>query len=94
MKSMKVRSRPAIELNAMPSEPSQPEYPYGLRLCLEKDHVLMLGLAEAGVDEEFTILAKGKVCGVHKSENQRAEGENSYSHTVDIQITDMELEKK
>lgn len=94
MKSMKMRNRPAVELSTAPvGYDEKPEYPYGLRLTLEKDQVLLLEMAEASVDDEVLITAKAKVCGVHKSETQRP-SEDQYQHTVDIQITHMEIEKK
>lgn len=95
MKSMKVRTRPAVTLASYPANmpESGPEYPWGLKITLEKDQIMILGMAEVSVDDEVTITAKAKVCGVHKSERQTP-SDDSYQHSVDLQITHMDIEKK
>ena len=92
MKSMKLTKRAAVDLSAAPSVADTPEYPYGLKIYLENEQIMKLGLTEAAVDDEVTITAKAKVCGVHKSETQNV-GYDDYRHSVDLQITHMDIGK-
>lgn len=86
MTSMKIEPRKAEQSTAIMND--GPEYPYGLRICLGTDELKKLGIEKLPeLGKEIAISAKGTVCAV--SENENLYGKNQ---SLDLQITDMELE--
>jgi hypothetical protein len=78
------------EKETMAAMPEGPEYPYGLRICLNEESIKKLGidkLPELGA--EMILNAKVSVCSVSKSES-----EGGVYRNLDLQITDMELGSK
>ena len=69
-----------------------PEYPHGLRICLEKKELEKLGFMKAPEIDKMMEL-KGKVKVVEVSNQDYGQGDE---YRVELQITDMELssEKK
>ena len=86
MTHMKLSSKEATE--AMPTAmPEKPEYPYGLRLRLEKEELEKLGIKELPkVGEIFTVEAKAHVLSVSAGASQEHE-----HASMDLQITHMGL---
>lgn len=72
-------------------EEEGPEYPYGLRLCLDSDVVKALGFEELpAVGKQMKMLALVEVCSASMSETKEY-GKKMY---IDLQIVEMELEKE
>lgn len=93
MKDMKISKKEKEDnMKAMEVDVNDsPQYPYGLRLHLDKETFKKLGLKSVpNVGEIFMIEAKANVDSVHQSE--RANGDDYIS--IDLQITEMELEGK
>lgn len=67
-----------------------PEYPYGLRLCLNSETLDKLGLKQLPeIGTPMTLTARVEVCSVSAYESTGQEQQRS----VDLQITDMALER-
>lgn len=68
-----------------------PKYPYGLQICLDDDALEKVGLYKdlPRVGESFMVLCKVDVVGVNERESMGGEVESS----VNLQITDMAIEK-
>lgn len=66
------------------------KYPYGLRLCLNKETLEKLGLPTLPVGTKVTVMAEGSVVSV--SEHQEMDGDSCKS--LDIQIEMMAVEQK
>lgn len=65
-----------------------PEYPYGLRLCLNSDTIKMLGLSklpELGSSMKMNAIVKVV------AKNEFSNDEDEVNLQMDLQITDMEL---
>ena len=86
MTNMKINRANADSCNScIPND--GPEYPYGLRICLNTDSLKALGIETLpDLGAELTIKAKVSVCGVCESKNLYGTDRN-----LDLQITDMEL---
>jgi hypothetical protein len=85
MKNMKTEKQP----ESMAAEPARPEYPYGLKLRLEKEELIKLGFKGLPkVGETFDIEAKGVIQHVSMSAHE----EGSYA-SCELQITDLDLEE-
>jgi len=70
-------------------ETDSPEYPYGLRLCLDSECLAKLGITELpAIDAEFKIIALACVVSVSQHESQ---GTDKPNRSVDLQIEMMEL---
>lgn len=68
-----------------------PQYPYGLRICLDSDVILALGLKDLpSVGSLLEMKAKVEVCSTNESESKEY-GKKMY---MDLQIVEMELGKK
>ena len=70
-------------------EMKEPDYPWGLRITLDKEQLKALGwdkMPEIG--KEKMIYAKAKVISAHMSE-----GEEGRHKSVELQITDMYCDK-
>lgn len=66
----------------------KPEYPYGLRICLNEDAIKMLGLAKLPeLKASLKMTCTVEVCS--KSESQSKE--SGMYRSLDLQITAMEL---
>lgn len=66
-----------------------PEYPYGLRLCLDDESLTKLGITELpAIDAEFKVTALVCVVSVSQYESQ---GSDKPNRSVDLQIEMMEL---
>lgn len=88
MKLPPVKEKPLAE--SAPSMPRE-EYPYGLRIHLDKDQLEQLGitkLPETGV--EVSLVAKATVTSVNESAHDSGSGKNVY-RSVSLQITDLAL---
>ena len=66
------------------------EYPYGLRISVEDEHIAAAGLVGCKVGDEVMIMAKAKVVGRSEYENEDSDG----SKSVSLQITDMAVDKE
>lgn len=72
----------AVEMDA-------PEYPYGLRLCLDNESLTKLGITELpAIDAEFKVTALACVVSVSQHESQ---GSDKPHRSVDLQIEMLEL---
>jgi len=95
MKSMKMNKDKMIDVtfeekssDFNSSKPKEPEYFYGLRLCLNNDAIKALGLSKLpGVGETLKMNAVVEVC----SRSEYESSESGISQSMDLQITDMEL---
>lgn len=96
MKSMKINKDKLIDVTFEEdsddfnnsSKPAQPEYFYGLRLCLNNDAIKALGLKKLPeVGEKLKLSAMVEVCCKSESESQ----EYGLSQNMDLQITEMDL---
>lgn len=68
---------------------TQPEYPYGLTICLDDDMLKKLGIAGMpAVGTPMTLTAKVEVC----SASQYSTVGKDTEQNVSLQITDMSLE--
>jgi len=68
----------------------QPEYPYGLRICLDSDVLKALGFTELpAVGTKLEMEAMVEVCSASMTESKEY-GKKLY---MDLQIVEMELEK-
>lgn len=88
MKNMKLTPKEATK-ECMPcdNEYKGPEYPYGLRVCLDGESMDKLGLKELpDVGTKMKLVAIVEVVGARIDKGQDREYKN-----VDLQITDMEL---
>lgn len=74
---------------AVASSPA-PQYPYGLRICLNDETLQKLGLSERPkVGSFFKVMAMAEVCGTSERECENGEVQKN----VDLQIVEMGLEK-
>ena len=72
-----------------PVESDAPEYPYGLRICLDSESLAKLGITELpAIDAEFKITALACVVSVSQHESQ---GTDKPNRSVDLQIEMMQL---
>lgn len=72
-----------------PVELDAPEYPYGLRLCLDNETLAKLGITELPtIDAEFKITALACVVSVSQHESQ---GTDKPHRSVDLQIEMMDI---
>ena len=80
------------ERKEMISSPSKgPKYPYGLRLNLDKETCEKLGLSNApSIDDKIKFVAEAVVISVRAEDE---EGDEK-SYNIELQIIDMDLEKK
>ena len=71
------------------SDQSYDEYPYGLRLSLERQEIKKLGLdiSKSKMGQNLTITAQGEITGLSMSERK---GEDD-DKTVSIQIKKLEI---
>jgi len=80
------------EAKTMLGEPvgmDAPEYPYGLRICLDNESLTKLGITELpAIDAEFKVTALACVVSVSQHESQ---GSDKPRCSVDLQIEMMEL---
>lgn len=79
------------------NEPYLPKYPYGLCLYLDDETLEKLGITELPkVGTVMTLTAQVKVTSVRSSETQteksKGETDENTNSSVDLQITDMELQ--
>jgi hypothetical protein len=89
LKSMKCSSKASDNGSIHAAQPEVPEYPYGLRLHLEKESLDQLGLETLpNLGAEIVIQAKVKVCGVSESKDMYGE-----RRSLELQITDMAVGK-
>jgi len=74
----------AIEVEPCP----QPDFPYGLRIELNKDSLKKLGLkvSDFEIASEVCLVAKAEVCGI--SSNKRS---NYESESVSLQICELSI---
>jgi hypothetical protein len=69
------------------SEPSKPEYPCGLRVCLDEVALQKLGIDKLPqVGESMMLQAKVEVCAVRQNESQ-----DGVERGIDYQIVAMSL---
>jgi hypothetical protein len=72
-----------------PIDCEAPEYPYGLRICLDGDSLEKLGITELpDIDAEFKVTALACVVSVSQHESQ---GSDKPHRSLDLQIEMMEL---
>ena len=70
-------------------ESDAPEYPYGLRICLNNESLTKLGITELpAIDAEFKVTALACVVSVSQHESL---GSDKPDRSVDLQIEMMEL---
>jgi len=86
LKNMQARIKPRDDKSMI--QDTTPDFPFGLRLHLDKEQMAILGMAELPeVDSKVMIHAKAFVSFV--SESKDSEGEVNMH--FDLQITDMAL---
>jgi len=73
-----------------PQAPKAPQYPYGLRITLQKEQLERLGLSKPEMDKELKFEASAKVVSI-SAENEVGD-ENDLR--VELQITEMYLKKE
>lgn len=89
MTNMKLPPRKEKTADCAPCAMPQEQYPYGLRLYLDKEQLEQLGidkLPETGA--EIMISAKAAVVSVNESADDSGSGKN-VRRSVGLQITDM-----
>lgn len=88
MKSMKCKPSDSKSKAEYASPVDAPQYPYGLKIRLEKEQLDKLGIKELPeVDSEAVLMANCVVVRVSKDESQ-----NGYESTCcELQITEMSL---
>jgi len=70
-------------------EPPQEEWPYGLRLCLEKEQIDKIPIvADMKMGDRVSVQAEGSITSMSMSERK---GKEDY-HTVEIQIEKIAIE--
>lgn len=73
------------------AEPAdKPEFPWGLRITLEKEQIKKLGGLECDVSDTVGVQAVGNIVSVRKEKIQSDNGESS-RHTIEIQLTDIDV---
>lgn len=93
MKSMKIEyplKDVTFEENSSDFRPKAdlPEYPYGLRLCLDNDTLKKLGINKVpAVGSKMKLMAMVEVCSTSAYETK----ENGMMQTMDLQIVEMSL---
>lgn len=82
--SMKVTKK--AEPMKEPSEYKEPEYPYGLRISLNKDSLAKLKLStkDFKIKDKVMIMAEAEVCEIRASASEYNDSEN-----VELKITNM-----
>ena len=77
---------------SQPGETSGPTYPWGLGVTLERESLNKMGIkiSEHAVGDEVELYARCKITRLSQSER---EGEKNPNRTMELQITDMCLEK-
>lgn len=81
------QSQKSETLLAEAQQDDAPEYPYGLRICLDSESLDKLGVTELpAVGTTMTLMARVEVVSV--SQHESGDGKN---RDVSLQITDMEL---
>lgn len=88
MVSMKM-SKADVKAEQAPMEATLPEYPWGLCLHLDSDQMEKLGMDMPKVGDVLEICAKVRVT---RTEESAAEGSPKEHRSVNLQITDMEIE--
>lgn len=89
MKMASMKMAPGESEHSMISQPMNPEYPYGLRLCLKENSIAKLGIeALPKIDTEMMVMAKVKVVEVCE---EMCEGEG-IERELELQIVEMALE--
>lgn len=87
--SMKLTAKQKKGTEQAPMEATMPDYDWGLVIHMEKASLDKLGMKTLpGIGDEFTLYAKVKVTRVSESASDDGGDEKS----VNLQITDMELE--
>lgn len=80
-----------INLDEGKVQEQKPEYHYGLRICLNEDMIKMMGFKELPeVGEVLKMQALVEVCCKSEYESK----ESGEIRTLDLQITEMEIEQK
>lgn len=80
-----------INLDEGKVQEQKPEYHYGLRICLNEEMIKMMGFKELPeVGEVLKMHALVEVCSRSDSESK----ESGQNRTLDLQITEMEIEQK
>lgn len=64
-----------------------PEYPYGLRLCLDNDTIKKLGVKVPNVGSKMKLMAMVEVCSTSSFNTK----ESGMMQTMDLQIVEMSL---
>ncbi len=89
MKDMKRTAKEQKATAVGIAEPSKDEYPYGLRISLQKSELVKLGMKNLPkVGDEFQIEAKAKVVSVRASDH----AEYGDDASCELQITDLALD--
>lgn len=93
MKSMRLADKltdATLKENTSNFVEEKPEFPYGLRICLNEESLSMLGVKGIPqVGEKMKMLAVVDVCAAGFAKTSKGE-----TRSVDLQITDMELAAK
>lgn len=87
MKDMKLTAAEKKESMPQAAKMDAPQYPYGLRIELDKDTIKKLGIDLPAIGEELEVRAIAKVISCHAS--QSAEGSDYAS--CSLQIISMEI---
>lgn len=88
MKLPKSKGKEGKVVDTAPANPGGPEYPWGLRINLEKDQLKKFpGLKSGRIDEALKIIATAKISSINKSENLN--GDDNFS--MGIQITELDI---
>jgi hypothetical protein len=86
---MKLTAAEAKAETMLSEASEEPQYPYGLTICLDDDILTKLGIDPANlpkVGEVFYIEAKAEVCSTSQYQNQ-----DGADTSLSLQITDMSL---
>jgi hypothetical protein len=73
------------------SSSSEPEFPYGLKITLEKEQIDKLGGLDVDVGNPVGIQAAGKVTSVRKENYKDYNGKVQKRQTVEIQIVAIDV---
>lgn len=89
MVSLKRSQAEITEDKSILASTEEDKFPFGTQLDLSTEEIEKLGISGAQVGQEYAIMAIGKVVRVSQSADEDEAREN-----IDIQITDMGLERK
>ncbi len=92
MIDMKRVPKKDVKIKEVPALAEEPTYPYGLRICLEKEELKKLGITEMpSINQPFMIEGKCIVKSVSAGVSTISGGEDEHA-SVELQLTHLSIE--